>query len=104
MTLRQAVVFLRATNGQSVGHREHPTRELQIFLPDYVLLSKNKNQHVRHRVQRLSGNFQRLECGQHLALKLLVMGIERMKILGWTTTLRPTYSGQYWFDHLLAQD
>ena len=27
-----------------------------------------------------------------------------MKILGLTTTLRATYSGQYWFDHLLAQD
>jgi hypothetical protein len=32
------------------------------------------------------------------------MDIEWMKILGWTTTLRPTYSGQYRFDHLLAQD
>src|SRR4029077_3188989 len=76
------------------------------FLRDLciALLSKNKNQHVCHRLQRSSGDFQGLECGQHLALKFLERVIERMKDLGWPTALRPTDSGQYWFDHLLAQD
>jgi hypothetical protein len=32
------------------------------------------------------------------------MDIEWMKILGWTTALGSAYSGQYRFDHLLAQD
>jgi hypothetical protein len=37
-------------------------------------------------------------------LKFLVMDIERMNILGRTTALGPRHSGQYRFDHLLAQD
>src|SRR6185369_5858128 len=53
---------------------------------------------------RSSGNFQCLECGQHLALKSLVMIVKRMKVLRWTTALGPTDSGQYRFNHLLAQD
>src|SRR5881227_4330911 len=67
-------------------------------------LSENKNQHVCHRVQRSSGNFKCSQCGQHLDFKFLVMDIERIKVLRWTTALRPTDSGQYRFDHLLAQD
>src|SRR5262245_5792403 len=44
-------------------------------------LSENKNQHVCHRVQRLSSKFQGFECGQHLDFKFLVMHIQRVKIL-----------------------
>src|SRR6266850_156282 len=69
-----------------------------------ALLSKNKNQHVCCRVQRSSSDFQCSKCSEHLALKLLVVVVERMKGLGWTTALGPTHSGQDRFDHLLAQD
>jgi hypothetical protein len=71
---------------------------------DYVTLSENKNQHVCHRVQRLSSKFQGFECGQHLDFKFLVMHIERVKVLRRTTALGSTHSGQYRFDHLLAKD
>ena len=56
------------------------------------------------RVQRSSGNFQGLECSQHLTLKFLVMDVERMNVLGRTTALGPKDSGQDRFDHLRAQD
>jgi len=50
------------------------------------------------------GEFQSLECGQHLTLKVLIMDVQRMKDLRRTTALEATDSGQYRFDHLLAQD
>src|SRR5262249_21071618 len=43
------------------------------MLGSIVTLSENKNQHVCHRVQRLSSKFQGFECGQHLDFKFLVM-------------------------------
>src|SRR5678815_505024 len=67
-------------------------------------LSENINQHVCHRVQRSSGEFQGSECGEHLALKVLVMDIQRMKVLGRTTAFGSTDPGQYRFYDLLAQD
>src|SRR5215510_5208075 len=66
--------------------------------------TENKNQHVCHRVQRLSSKFQCFECGQHLNFKFLVMHIQRVKVLRRTTALGSTHSGQYRFDHLLAKD
>ena len=46
-----------------------------------ALLSENINQHVCHRVQRSSGDFQGLECRQHFTLKFLVMDIELCLLL-----------------------
>src|SRR4029450_2894447 len=94
--------------------RRQPTRGFSVLVlyRDYVLhcYPKTKtNMFVIeskdcHRVQGSSGDFQCLECGQHLALKFLVMDIQRMKVLGRTTTLGPTHPSQYRFDHLLPQD
>src|SRR5215468_3660267 len=78
--------------------------DFQSSCRDYVTLSENKNQHVCHRVQRLSSKFQGFECGQHLDFKFLVMHIQRVKVLRRTTALGSTHSGQYRFDHLLAKD
>src|SRR5262245_59481909 len=79
----------------------------RIFSPLAVAtlcVSENKNQHVCHRVQRLSSKFQGFECGQHLDFKFLVMHIQRVKVLRRTTALGSTHCGQYRFDHLLAKD
>src|SRR4029450_2739669 len=70
----------------------------------FARLSENKNQHVCHRVQRLSSKFQGFECDQHLDFKFLVMHIQRVKVLRRTPALGSTHSGQYRFDHLLAKD
>jgi hypothetical protein len=53
--------------------------------------------------KRSSGDFQCLQCSEHLASKFTIVLIQRMNILR-TTALRPTDSGQYRLDHLLAQD
>src|SRR4030095_14706212 len=68
---------------------ELPTRGFSVLLPyrDYVTLSENKNQHVCHRVQRLSSKFQGFECGQHLDFKFFVMHIQRVKVLRLTPAL-----------------